>query len=159
VVRLVFLHLVCGLCACATAPVERVSPEEVLGQAPPRRPHEPVASAALLARLQRFVDDGERSRAATPKGAPMPRAWADEWLRALDDVDQLTTSKTATTLDVVRARLWLQTALEADGSRFGDVPGDVLVRVQRALASLTTRLISLSPRGGKHARANPATFD
>ena len=54
----------------------------------------------------------------------------DGVIASLDDVDALTTS--ATMLDFVRARLWLQTALEADGARFGDVPLDVSTRAAAA---------------------------
>lgn len=142
--------------ACAAAPVERIAAESVLGT--PRRAREPapVGSQALLERLQAFVTVADRAREETPRGAPMPETLASAWRGVLDDVEALT-GKGASTLDLVRARLWLQTALEADGARFGDVPGDVATRAQRTLAGLTLRLVALS-RNGRRPRANPATF-
>ncbi|MER2561994.1 MAG: M23 family metallopeptidase [Myxococcaceae bacterium] len=145
--------LLCVMTACASAPIDRLDPEEVLGTS--RAKSEPVGSVVLLERLQRFVDEGEKTRGQVSRGAPMPRAHADAWLAVLDDVDALTTS--ATMLDFVRARLWLQTALEADGARFGDVPLDVSTRAQRTLAGLTLKLVS-SSRSKRLVAANPATF-
>ncbi len=141
--------------ACASAPIDRLDPEEVLGAARTTTKAGPVGSVVLLERLQHFVDEAEKTRAQVTRGAPMPRAHAEAWLAVLDDVDALTAN--ATMLDFVRARLWLQTALEADGARFGDVPLDVSTRSQRTLAGLTMKLVS-SSRGKKLVAANPATF-
>lgn len=155
--RLQALLLATVLAGCASAPVERISAEEVLG-APRRSPsrQEPVASAELLARLQHFVEAGEQTRTEAPRGAPMPQAHVTAWLSVLEDVDTLTAAK-ASTLDLVRARLWLQTALEADGARFGDVPVEVTSHSQRTLASLTMKLVLLT-RGNRPLKARPATF-
>ncbi|MBM4776974.1 MAG: M23 family metallopeptidase [Archangiaceae bacterium] len=147
--------LLCTMTACASAPIDRLDPAEVLGAPKATARVEPVGSAVLLQRLQRFVDEGEKTRGQVSRGAPMPRAHAEAWLAVLDDVDALTTN--ATMLDFVRARLWLQTALEADGARFGDVPLDVSTRSQRTLANLTMKLVNTS-RGKKLVAANPATF-
>ncbi len=143
---------------CASAPVERLDPAEVLGapRVDPAPRLDPQASKALLERLQHFVESGERVRQEVPRGAPMPAAHAQAWLRVLDDVDLLT-GPSSTPLDVVRARLWLQTALEADGARFGDVPDLVAGRAQRTVASLTMKLIATS-RGNRPLHANVATF-
>jgi len=141
--------------SCAAAPVERLSVEAVMGA--PRREARPlVASAALLERLQAFVGRADAARAQTPRGSPMPAALAEDWRVVLEDVDALT-SKNASALDLVRARLWLQTALEADGARFGDVPMDVATRAQHTLAALTLKLVTLT-RKGRPLRANPAAF-
>ena len=141
--------------ACASAPVERLSAEAVLG-APRREGQLPVASAALLARLQRFVNDADRTRTESPRGAPMPAPLAESWRSVLEDVDALT-ARDASALDLVRARLWLQTAFEADGARFGDVPNDVATHAQQTLATLTMKLMTMT-RGGRQLHANPATF-
>lgn len=151
--------LLLGLCAsCASAPVERLAPEEVLGvrRVEAKAAPEPVASTVLLERLQRFVELAEQTRGAVTRGAPMPAAHAAAWLEVLSDVEALT-GPSSTTLDVVRARLWLQTALEADGARFGDVPNEVAVRAQRTLSELAMRLVTLA-RGNRPVKANPATF-
>ncbi|MBL8918317.1 MAG: M23 family metallopeptidase [Myxococcaceae bacterium] len=142
--------------ACASAPVERLAPEDVLGARarPPTR--EPVASAELLERLQRFVEGAERMRDATPRGAPMPDAHVTAWVAVLSDVEALT-GRQASALDLVRARLWLQTAIEADGARYGDVPLEVASHSQRTLAALTMKLVKLS-RGNRPLKARPETF-
>ncbi|MCA3015576.1 MAG: M23 family metallopeptidase [Myxococcaceae bacterium] len=143
---------------CATAPREREPLEAVLGA--PRRGDaaaEPIATEALLERLQAFVALAERARTEASPGAPMPEALAAEWLTVLEDVDQLTHRASATTLDLVRARLWLQTALEADGARFGDVPRAVATDAQRTLASLTRRLVERT-RGWRRWPADPSRF-
>ncbi|MDP3232546.1 MAG: M23 family metallopeptidase [Myxococcales bacterium] len=143
------------LASCASAPAERLSAEEVLG-APRRKETLPVASAELLARLQHFVEDADRTRNQTPRGAAMPAPLAEAWRSVLEDVDALT-KRNPSALDLVRARLWLQTAFEADGARFGDVPTDVASHAQQTLATLTMKLVTLT-RGGRQLRANPATF-
>lgn len=147
------------LCAsCASTPIERLDPEQVLGfqRVEPPTAVEPVASKVLLERLQRFVEVGERTRAEVPRGAPMPPAHALAWREVLADVETLT-GASSTALDVVRSRLWLQTALEADGARFGDVPNDVAVHAQRTVSTLTMKLVTMT-RGHRPLRANPATF-
>lgn len=153
--RLVGLFTLNVLAACASAPVERLSAEEVMGT-PRHEGKQPVASAALLARLQRFVEDADRTRTDSPRGAAMPAPLAESWRSVLEDVDALTT-RDASALDLVRARLWLQTAFEADGARFGDVPPDVATHAQQTLATLTMKLVTMT-RGGRQLRANPATF-
>jgi murein DD-endopeptidase MepM/ murein hydrolase activator NlpD len=145
-----------GASACATTPAERVPLEAVLGA--PLRPEAttPVASEALLERLQTFLSFADRQRDDTPRGGPMPDALAAEWLSVSADVERLT-GRTATTLDLVRARLWLQTALEADGARFGDVPVGVATTAQQTLATVTRRLVERT-RGHRLPLANPAHF-
>jgi murein DD-endopeptidase MepM/ murein hydrolase activator NlpD len=144
------------LASCASAPVERLSAEEVLG-APRREQALPVASADVLERLHHFVDDADRVRSQTLRGAAMPAPLAASWRGVLEDVDTLTTRKPSV-LDLVRARLWLQTALEADGARFGDVPADIANHAQQTLATLTMKLVTMTRRG-RQLRANPATFN
>ena len=62
--------LLCVMTACASAPIDRLDPEEVLGAA--RGKVEPIGSVVLLERLQRFVDDFgvRRYRALNPQGVP-----------------------------------------------------------------------------------------
>jgi murein DD-endopeptidase MepM/ murein hydrolase activator NlpD len=151
-----FLFGMLGASACATAPVERVPLEAVLGTPPPRVATTPQGSEALLERLQGFVAFAERHRDQTPRGAPMPEGLAAEWLAVSADVERLT-GPSATTLDLVRARLWLQTALEADGARFGDVPVAVATGAQQTLATVTRRLVERT-RGRRLPPANLATF-
>ncbi len=153
--RLVGFLLFGVVASCASAPVERLSAEEVMG-APRRAEQLPVASAALLERLQHFVGEADGARLHTTPGAPMPAALAESWREVLEDVDALV-RKDPSALDLVRARLWLQTALEADGARFGDVPTDVAGHAQQTLATLTMKLVTIT-RGGRQLRANPATF-
>lgn len=87
----------------------------------------------------------------------MPPLLASAWLVVVEQVETFTAQPAATALDLVRARLWLQTALEADGARFGDVPADVAVRAQRCLANLTLTLAART-RGRRLPTADPATF-
>ncbi len=115
-----------------------------------------MANEVLLERLQAFVAQAEQARAATPRGAPMPESLSVAWGAILGDVERLTRT-TPSTLDLVRARLWLQTALEADGAQFGDIPPLVAVEAQKTLAQVTRRLIEKT-RGKRLAAANPATF-
>lgn len=155
-VRRLAISLSLVLTACAAAPVERLAPEDVLGTRAQPQTREPVASAELLERLQRFVDGAERVREATPRGAPMPDSHVVAWRAVLEDVELLT-SRRASALDLVRARLWLQTAIEADGARFGDVPLEVASHSQRTLAALTLKLVTLT-RGNRPLKARPETF-
>lgn len=144
--------------ACASAPVERQAVEEVLGVAKQPLPTEPVAAADLLERLQRFVETSEATRKSVPRGAPMPTRAIDGWTTTLNEVTAFTQRPSTTALDLVRARLWLQTALETDGSHYGDVPSELASNAQRTIASLSTRLLALTPSRRFKAKANPATF-
>ncbi|MDX2015056.1 MAG: M23 family metallopeptidase [Myxococcaceae bacterium] len=150
------LLVLLSLSACATAPVERVPVDSIWGTPPRPSGTSPVATEVLLERLQMFVATAERRRSEVAPGAPMPESLAAEWLEVLDDVDRLTRAE-ATTLDLVRARLWLGTALEADGARFGDVPLTVASGAQKTLATVTRRLVERT-RGRRLAPANPKTF-
>ncbi len=142
--------------ACATAPIERIPAEEVLGLPRPVGLSEHDASGPLLESLQHFGEVSEELRRQTPRGAAMPPAQADAWAALLTDVDRFL-RRDPTVLDLVRARLWLQTQLEADGGRYGDVPAEVALRAQRTVAELTFKLVTLQ-RGRRLARVSPTSL-
>lgn len=84
----------------------------------------------------------------------MPEPTVEAWSIALDSVEALTQTRPSM-LDLVRARLWVQTTLEADGAHYGDIPAPLALRTQRCLANLSARLVG----NRRHvARANPASF-
>jgi murein DD-endopeptidase MepM/ murein hydrolase activator NlpD len=109
---------------------------------------DPHASPELNRALEQFrsAADADRTRAET--GSPMPRAHAALWEPMLESVDAFLAlpPTQASVLDTVRARLQLETEVEADMHTYGDVPGTLAEREQQALKGLAARLALLTQK-------------
>jgi murein DD-endopeptidase MepM/ murein hydrolase activator NlpD len=146
------------LSGCATAPAPRLSAEEAFGP-PQRRPVvDPKASPSFELALERFQAEAKAARLATPSGAPMPAAHARAWNALLDEVDRLLSrpARDASSLDLAKARLALETELSSDRGAFGDVPAALAERITQTLRRLTATLTRLAP--APRRTANPAYF-
>lgn len=103
--------------------------------------------------LQTFTQASHPERHAAASGAPMPPAHVRAWEDVLAVLDaQL---DVASALQLVRARLVLQSELDADIGTFGDVPPALALHLVQTLRQLSARLTALTSRP---RQATPATF-
>jgi len=128
--------------ACATPAPPRLTLDQALAEGPKRPLEDPRASRPLAEALARFSEAATSVRAGVPRGAPMPAAHVQAWGEVLTQAELLAQAPAATTsaLDLARARVVLETALEADIGQFGDVPEALGQRITATLARLAQRL-------------------
>ncbi len=122
-----------------------------------RTPNDPNASPALARALERFEREAQLSRLLTRPGAPMPQrmqgAWSSVLLAVEGELDR--PLKRASPFDAARARLALQTAVDADRGLFGDVPPVLAERIRCDVRLLDARIVALATRPKK---ANLSAF-
>ncbi len=118
---------------------------------------DPKASTELAAAMRAFSQASHEQRALAVHGAAMPQAQVERWYAVLAQVELFAAvpPRESSVLDTVRTRLQLGTEFENDGSTYGDVPAEVVERVQLALRTLSVKLAAQTskPRTGP-ARAN-----
>ena len=139
------------LCACATAPAERISFGDAIKE-PPQRYGRPDASSVhdseLHAQLFAFSDAAEAQRVKATRGSKMPPEQVQLWEQMLAGVDAFLARpvKAGTPFDAARARLVLQAELTADGQTYGDVSATLAERVSNALSALSKRVAIAAQR-------------
>jgi murein DD-endopeptidase MepM/ murein hydrolase activator NlpD len=116
-----------------------------------RTPNDPNASPALAKALERFLHDAQLARLNVPAGEKMPermeRAWSAVLLSVERELDRPLAH--ASPFDAARARLALQSAVEADRSLFGDVPASLAERIRADVHLLDARLVALTTKPRK----------
>jgi murein DD-endopeptidase MepM/ murein hydrolase activator NlpD len=158
-VRRFSLFLLLTACACAAPRAEKMSFEELYGDARPRRPTSagggtpspiarevrPRSSAELEAALAEFAQRARAYRQQVARGGSMPDSQVENWQwmnRALDGFMSRPLGR-EDARGVEQARGVLEAELEQDGRTYGDMPGAlaeaVMVRVGR-LALLTAMM-------------------
>lgn len=98
--------------------------------------------------LTEFQRSAKDARATSADGAPMPAAHARAWVTLLDASEAFldTAADDAWVTRAAPLRLKLETELQADASKFGDVPDEVAGRVPRLLQQLSRALAARAPQ-------------
>ncbi|MDC0714008.1 M23 family metallopeptidase [Stigmatella sp. ncwal1] len=177
--RLAAIALV-ALSACATPRADKVSFEEAFGSpsasppaeealpAPVRRPKRVLAapgvelpsarkSLELEAALAFFVDQARAYRRVVERGSPMTSSQVQNWEQingALDAFLERPAAKTSS-LDVVRARVTLESELEEDARTYGDIPPELAEAVMSRVSLLAVRMTEVRGLVVKSSRQAP----
>ncbi len=173
--------LLLALTACATPHAEKVRFEEVFAPPPvaqepapavarppaPRKPRVTAppskdlptarASPELQAALASFVNQAREYRRQAQRGSPMPPEQVENWARmngALDAFLRRPAAKTAS-LDIVRARVTVESELEDDARTYGDIPAETAEEVMGRVGQLSERMSELRRLSVQAARETP----
>ncbi len=134
-----------SLLVCACAAPQKMSWSEAMRSAAPAPAPRPSLQSDLRfeAELKGFIDGAQAARRSAAAGAAMPATQAAAWEKLLGDVDAFLARRTASLMDLARARMVVEGELEFDGSAYGDIDAKTVAAAQATVLRLTARLDEL----------------